>query len=302
MTKYEELLNKLIAQNDRIKILTAENKAALREIPEIIGDSFIDVGIAEQSLVGISAGMALRNKIPIAHALAAFLSMRSFEFIRTDCGYPNLPVKLVGSFAGFLSSANGPTHQAVEDCGIMAGIPNMSVFCPADLDDMLKCLPDIIEHNGPVYIRYNDTDSGYEHSDYEFGKAEEIYSGKDLTILTFGVLFDQAKKSADMLRQQGIDAGLLNLRTMKPIDKELILEKIRDNKLVVCVEDHFIDSGLYSILCKMFIEEGTLVPILPIGLTDWFKPVPFDEVLKYEGFTAEAISKKIVDMYEQLNG
>ena len=137
MPSYEDALYRLAEEDDRLIVMTAENRAAIRALPERLGARFIDVGIAEQTLVGMAAGLAVRGRIPVIHALAAFLTLRAFEFIRTDVGIPGLPVKLVGSFPGFVSEANGPTHQAIEDVALMRGIPNMKVFCPADLDDLL---------------------------------------------------------------------------------------------------------------------------------------------------------------------
>src|SRR6476620_6530455 len=122
-------------------VLTAENRAAIRNLPAKIGDRFIDVGIAEQTMIGMAAGLALRGRIPVCHALATFLTLRAFEFIRTDVGIAKLPVKLVGSVPGFLSEGNGPTHQAIEDIALMRGIPNMQVFCPADERELVQMLP-----------------------------------------------------------------------------------------------------------------------------------------------------------------
>lgn len=134
---YEQLLLQLIEEDERIVIITAENRAAIRNLPNVVSDRFIDVGIAEQTMVGIAAGLALRGRIPIVHALATFLTMRAFEFIRTDIGIGNLPVKLVGAVPGFLSDGNGPTHQAIEDISLMRGIPPVNIFCPSDEEDLL---------------------------------------------------------------------------------------------------------------------------------------------------------------------
>src|SRR5213080_750411 len=129
---YEELLTETALANEQIIVMTAENRALVRNLPGILGKRFIDTGITEQTMIGAAAGLALRGRIPVVHALAAFLTMRAFEFVRTDMGIGRLPVKLVGGVPGFLSEANGPTHQAVEDIALMRGIPNMQVFCPAD--------------------------------------------------------------------------------------------------------------------------------------------------------------------------
>ncbi|MEO7732770.1 MAG: hypothetical protein ABIY55_17500 [Kofleriaceae bacterium] len=141
MTPYERALYGLAMADPDIVVLTSENRAAIRALPAALGDRFIDVGIAEQTMIGMAAGLALRGRKPIVHAPAAFLTMRAYEFIRTDIGIGRLPVKLVGGVPGFLSDANGPTHQAIEDVALMRGIPGMHVFCPADDDDLVSSLP-----------------------------------------------------------------------------------------------------------------------------------------------------------------
>ena len=135
-------------------VLTAENRAAIRNLPAPLGQRFIDVGICEQTMMGAAAGLALRGRVPVAHALATFLTLRAFEFIRTDVGIAGLPVKLVGAVPGFLSEANGPTHQAMEDVALMRGIPGMQVVCPGDEDELAGALPAILHSPQPTYIRF----------------------------------------------------------------------------------------------------------------------------------------------------
>src|ERR1700760_2909585 len=171
---YEELLTELATTDERFIVMTAENRALIRKLPQLLGNRFVDTGITEQTMIGAAAGLALRGRIPVVHALASFLTMRAFEFVRTDAGIPNLPIKLSSFIPGFLSDGNGPTHQAIEDIALMRGIPNMTVFAPADEDDLLKMLPDIWNHPSPSYVRINTQKSGYEHEPFEIGKAEVI--------------------------------------------------------------------------------------------------------------------------------
>jgi transketolase len=278
-------------------ILTAENRAAIRNLPNQIGDRFIDTGITEQTLIGVSAGLALRGRIPVSHALACFLTMRAFEFIRTDVGIADLPVKLIGGFAGFLSEANGPTHQAIEDVSIIRGIPNVNVFCPADEQDMMIGLKKVLESPKPFYIRYNNLPPVYEHSEsFEIGKAEVVSEGKDVTILVYGVLFKQAMEAKEILEAKGKSVGLINLRTLKPIDEEALLKAAANSKLLVTLEDHFITGGLFTILAEIFLRNKVMCDVLPIALNDkWFKPALMKDVLEYEGFTGEKIAANILD-------
>jgi len=276
-------------------IVTAENRAAIRNLPGQIGDRFIDTGITEQTMVGMCAGLALRGRIPIAHALATFLTMRAFEFIRSDVGLGNLTVKLVGGFPGFLSEANGPTHQAIEDVSIMRGIPNMNVFCPADKEDMLICLPKILKDSSPWYIRYNDPVPVYKHSgNFKIGKAEIISEGRDITLIVCGILFKQVIKAKEILEEAGYSVGLINIRTPKPIDEKAIISASKKSKLLVTIEDHFITGGLYTIIAEIFLKNKISAEVLPFALKNkWFKPLLLPDVIKYEGFTGEQIAGKV---------
>ena len=292
---YEDLIFELIKKDDRYMIMTSENRSAMRNITTKIKNNFIDTGITEQTLIGMAAGLALRGRIPIVHALATFLTMRAFEFIRTDVGIGNLPVKIVGAVPGFLSDGNGPTHQAIEDVSIMRGIPNVNVFCPADEDDMLKCLPKIFEYPSPFYIRYNNTKPIVEHSKYEFGKAEIFGEGKDVAILVYGFLFRQAFKAKEILESNRISVRLINIRTPKPIDESTILQAVDECKLIVTIEDHFITGGLYTILAEVLLRNKKTANVLPFAfMNKWFRPGLLNDVLEYEGFTAEQISEKIL--------
>src|SRR6202012_792903 len=152
---YEELITELALSDERFLVMTAENRALIRKLPQLLGSRFIDTGITEQTMIGAAAGLAFPGRPPIVHALASFLSMRAFEFIRTDAGIPSLPIKLSAFIPGLLSDANGPSPQAIEDISIMRGIPNMTVFAPADEDDLGKMLPGIWLSDKPAYARIN---------------------------------------------------------------------------------------------------------------------------------------------------
>ncbi len=299
---YEDLLLELIRKDEKYIVMTSENRAAMRNLPSRIKNHFIDTGITEQTQIGMAAGLALRGRVPIVHALATFLTMRAFEFIRTDVGIGNLPVKIVGAVPGFLSDGNGPTHQAVEDVSIMRGIPNVGVFCPADEDDMLKGLPKVFADNSPFYIRFNNTKPLVEHSKFEIGKAEVFGEGVDVAILVYGFLFGQAYKAKEILESQGIAVRLVNLRTPKPIDEAAILKAVDECKTIVTVEDHFITGGLYSILAEVLLKNKKTADVLPLALMNkWFKPALLNDVLEYEGFTAEQIAEKISNKIKAAN-
>ena len=292
---YEGILRELVKNDDRFLVVTAENRAAIRNLPNEIGDRFIDTGITEMTMIGMSAGLALRGRIPVAHALATFITMRAFEFIRSDVGIGNLPVKMVGGVPGFLSEANGPTHQAIEDIAIMRGIPNVNVYCPADEEDMLIGIRKVLESPSPFYIRYNNLPAAVKHSeDFEIGKAEIVSEGDDITILVYGMLLRQAIEAKDILEEKGHSVRIVNLRTVKPIDENVIVESAKKSKLLVTLEDHFLTGGLYSITGEIFLKNNLSARVLPFALKErWFKPALLNDVLEYEGFTGERIAEKI---------
>lgn len=292
---YEQLLEKMAREDERFVVMTAENRALIRSLPQMLGPRFIDTGITEQCMIGAAAGLALRGRIPIVHALSAFLSMRGYEFVRTDVGLGNVPVKLSSFIPGFLSDANGPTHQAIEDVSLMRAIPNMEVFSPADEDDLVKCLPKIWLSGRPAYVRINHRKGTYTHtSDFEIGKAEVISMGTDVTILTYGFLFEHAMQARLELEKTGRSVGLINVRCLKPLDESSVLNAVARSRLVVVLEDHFHIGGLHSILAELLLAQGRGANILPINLgAKWFRPALLPAVLEYEGFTGTQIARRI---------
>lgn len=294
---YEQLLEQLVQQDERYIILTAENRAAIRNLPQRIGQRFVDVGIAEQTMIGMAAGLALRGRIPIVHALAAFLTMRAFEFIRTDVGIANLPVKLVGYVPGFLSEANGPTHQAIEDYSLMRAIPGMGIFCPADEEDMLIGLPHILASPQPFYIRYTNTKAITPHSkDFSIGQAEVLGEDGEITIISSGILLREAFAAKEILHRYNVAVKIINLRTLQPLDTNSILDAVRNTELVVTLEDHFLTGGVYTTLCELLTKSKYVANVLPFALDSrWFKPALLNKVIEHEGFSGLAIAEKILD-------
>lgn len=290
---YEELIKQTALNDERFVVMTAENRAVVRSLPPILKERFIDTGITEQTMVGAAAGLALRGRIPIVHALATFLTMRAFEFIRTDVGIPCLPVKLSSFVPGFLSDGNGPTHQAIEDVSLMRGIPGMEVYCPADEADMLGMLPDIWASDKPSYVRLTTRPTSYQHTPFERGKAEVISKGKDVNLLVYGMLFEQCLEAIELLKAKGIDAGLINMRSLQPVDEDCILEMTADAPLTITVEDHFVTGGLYSITAEVMLRNQRTARVEPFALNNrWYKPGLLSEVLQYEGFTGPQIAER----------
>ena len=302
MTTYQELIKQTALADERYIVMTAENRAVIKELPPVLGPRFIDTGITEQTMIGMAAGLALRGRIPVCHALTTFLIYRAYEFVRTDVGIAHLPVKLSAWIAGFLSDGNGPTHQAIEDVALMRTIPGMTVFCPSDNDDMLKMLPEIWASPHPAYVRLNTRPDVYgKHTPFKTGVAEVISEGADVTILTYGMLLEETLKAVEILKNKGMSVGLLNMRSLKPIDEHAILKVAANSKLLVTVEDHFLTGGLYSIIAEVFLKNRTTANVLPMALDEkWFKPGLLSEVLKYEGFTGEQIAERIINYSQSI--
>jgi len=302
IASYETMLATLAERDPRLVVLTAENRAAIRGLPPKLGPRFIDTGITEQTLIGMSAGLALRGRLPVAHALATFLTMRPFEFIRTDIGIPALPVKLVGAVPGVLSEANGPTHQALEDVALMRGIPNMGVFCPADSEELLRGLPEILLSSSPWYIRHTERPPVCSHDPhFRIGKAEVVSDGTDIGILVMGVLFREAYEAAARLRAAGLSVRLVNLRTVQPLDEAAVLETAAKTRLVVTVEDHFLTGGLHSILAEVLLRHRYTAHTLAVGFPGrWFVPALLPEVLRVEELDGPGLAERIATAYRAL--
>jgi glutamate-1-semialdehyde aminotransferase/transketolase C-terminal domain/subunit len=302
---YETTLQALLDADDRLVVLTAENRAAIRNLPAAIGERFIDVGICEQTMVGMAAGLALRGRIPVVHALATFLTLRAFEFVRTDVGIAGLPVKLVGGVPGFLSEANGPTHQAIDDVAVMRAIPGMQVFCPADESELLAGLPVVLASPAPAYIRFNARPSALSHlhAPFALGRAETLTAGDDVAVLAAGLLVPNAVEACGALNGAGIGARAVNLRTLAPIDEAAIVEAARTCRLLVTVEDHLLAGGLYASVCEILVRHRVSVPVVPLGLAGrWFRPGRLADVLEHEGFTAARLAVRIARAFEEHGG
>lgn len=288
---YGQVIEETCAQHDEVMVLTAENRAIIRELPERLGDRFIDVGISEQTMIGVAAGLAVRGKKPICHALATFLTMRAFEFIRTDVGIPNLPVKLLGFVPGFLSTANGPTHQAIEDIAIMRGIPGMKVFCPSDLEDLLTALPQILTSDDPWYIRYTDNDAKVQHSVKGLESVETLKEGSEVCLLTYGFLTEETLKAAQILEESGHSVQVTACRIFDEKTEQELKETLSQFAQVHVIEDHFAFGGLTSLCYEVIGKHHLATDIVARNLeARWFKPALLSDVLQYEGFHGEALA------------
>jgi len=294
---YERALRALALEREDLVVLTAENRAHVRGLPRELGPRFIDVGICEQTMVGAAAGLALRGRTPVVHALATFLTLRAFEFIRTDVGLPGLPVILVGFVPGLLSEANGPTHQAIDDVAVMRAIPGMQVVCPADLGELVEALPQVVASRRPAYVRYTAAPPAVEHvAPFAIGKAEVLSHDEGVSLLTYGPLLREAERARGLLAARGVPVHLVNLRTLEPVDEEAIVDAVRPAELVVTLEDHFHRGGLHTIVAETCLKHHLTPSVLSLDLgTSFFRPALLPDVLEHEGLSGARVAERILD-------
>lgn len=235
-------------------------------------DRFFNVGIAEQNLMGTAAGLAAAGKIPFVSTFAMFAAGRAFEQVRNSICYPKLNVKIAATHAGLTVGEDGASHQAIEDIALMRSIPNMTVIVPADATEARQAVKFAAAYQGPVYLRLGRSSVPDLFGDsYEFihGQAVQLDDGSDLTIIATGIMTAPARKAAEELAAQGISARVLNIHTIKPIDKAAIIKAAQDTGAIVTCEEHSIIGGLGSAVAEVIVE-STPVPLERVGVLDTF--------------------------------
>lgn len=266
-----------------------------KELPE----QYLNVGIAEQNCAGVAAGLATCGKIPFVVTYAAFGSMRMLEMIRQEICYPRLNVKIACSHGGVTPANDGASHQAIEDMGILRTIPNMTVVMPADYYAARKLVRAAADYEGPVYLRFTRDAVPLiynEDSTFKIGKANKLRDGRDVAIIANGDTLRLAVQAADMLAEAGVDARILDMHTIKPLDQEAVLDCIENIGRIVTVEDHNIMNGLGSAVCEMAAEAGRGI-VRRIGIQDQFgMSAPYERLLAINGVTAESIAAAALAM------
>lgn len=266
-------------------------------------ERFINCGIAEASMMSTAAGLAACGKTVFASSFAMFAAGRAFEQVRNSICYPNLNVKIGATHAGISVGEDGATHQAVEDIAIMRAIPGMSVISPADAVEAEAAVEAAILHNGPVYLRFGrlavpviNDETTYK---FEWGKGVVLKDGTDVTIIANGLMVPEALKAHEILQSEGISARIVNMHTIKPIDKELIINSIKKTGAIVTAEEHNIIGGLGSAVAEVVCKNAP-APIEMVGIEDKFgkSGVPA-KLLEEYGLTAENIAKKAHDVLKR---
>lgn len=260
-------------------------------------DRFFDCGIAECNMTGIAAGLATCGKIPFISSFAMFAAGRNFEQVRNSIGYPHLNVKIGATHAGITVGEDGATHQCNEDIALMRTIPGMTVIVPSDDIEARAAVRAALEMEGPVYLRFGRAavpviNTGDDYS-FMIGKGVKLKDGKDVTIVATGICVDSALKAAEKLEADGISADVINIHTIKPIDKEIILESAKKTGKVVTVEEHSVIGGLGSAVCDVLSEELP-TPVKKIGMQDMFgESGPAGELVKKYGLDGEGVYKTV---------
>ncbi len=294
---YGEALKELAAQGaDKLVVLDADLSAATKT--EIFKKDYpqrhINCGIAEANMICVAAGMSTMGLVPFASSFAMFAAGRAFEQVRNTIGYPHLNVKIGATHAGISVGEDGASHQCCEDFALMRAIPGMVVICPSDDIEAKQAVKAAYNYDGPVYLRFGRLAVPVFHSEdykFEIGKGEVITPGKDVTIIANGLMVNEAVEAGKTLADKGISAEIINIATIKPLDRELVLSSAKKTGKVITVEEHNIIGGLGEAVCAALCEDCP-VPVKRIGINDEFgHSGPAADLLKQFGLSAENIVK-----------
>ena len=296
---YGNALVELYKKYNNIIVLDADLAAATKTgiFKKAVPDRHIDCGIAEGNMMGIAAGISTTGMVPFVSTFAMFASGRAFEQVRNSIGYPHLNVKIGATHAGISVGEDGATHQCNEDMALMRTIPGMVVINPSDDIEARAAVEAAYKHDGPVYMRFGRLAIPIinDKTDYKFeiGKGNVLREGKDATIIATGLCVSASLEAAEKMAQKGLDVGVINIHTIKPIDKDLITEAAKKTGKIITVEEHSIIGGLGSAVCEVLAENHP-TPVLRIGVNDCFgHSGPAVDLLHEFGLDAEGIDKKV---------
>lgn len=296
---YGNALAELGAEHKDVVVLDADLAAATKTgvFKKAFPERFIDCGIAESNMMGVAAGLATTGLVPFASSFAMFAAGRAFEQVRNSIGYPHLNVKIGATHAGISVGEDGATHQCNEDIALMRTIPGMVVISPADDVEAKAAVKAAYEHQGPVYLRFGRLAVPVinDRPDYKFeiGKGVVLREGKDLTIIATGLPVSNCLEAAEKLAADGIDAKVINIHTIKPLDEDLVVAAAKETGKVVTVEEHSVIGGLGSAVCDVLAEKAP-TKVMKIGINDTFgESGPAAELLKKYGLDTDSIYEKI---------
>ena len=294
----------LAETKQNLMILSADlgNASGLGRFKNAYPDKFLNIGIAEQNMIGVAAGLAKEGFVVFATSFAPFISMRCSEQIRMNLGYMNLNVKVVAIGSGVAMAFLGNSHYGIEDASIMRSIPNLTVVSPADCAEIVKTVFAAAEYEGPMYIRLtgegNNPIVHKEDYNFEIGKAITLREGSDITIIANGTMVYESLEAAKLLELQGLSATVVNMHTIKPLDTSVIDKAVASSKVIVTVEEHSVIGGLGGAIAEYKTALRNAPPQLIIGLPDYFGKVgEYRYLLDKYGLTAKRIAQKISESY-----
>lgn len=292
---YGKALAELASEDPRVVVMDADLAGSTKtsDFQKVCPERFVEVGIAEQNMIGIAAGLAASGKVVFASTFGVFATGRCWEQIRLACAYPKLNVKVCATHCGITVGEDGASHQALEDMAIMRTLPNMTVLCPADAYEAFAATKALAEFDGPAYMRMGRADFPIvteEGEPFVIGKAKLMREGNDVTLIGCGQMTALCLQAAEMLEAEGVSAEVLNISTIKPLDSEAIVASVSKTGCCVTAEEHSIVGGLGSAVCEV-LAESRPVPVERVGTMDTFgesgKP---DELMARYGLTAEHIA------------
>lgn len=295
---YCKTLIGLAEKDPKVVVLDADLAKSMGMVPfqKAFPDRFFDVGIQEANMIGVAAGLSATGKIPFAHSFAPFASRRCYDQVFLSCGYAKLNVRIVGSDPGITAAYNGGTHMPFEDMGIMRNIPDITILEPVDAAMLKDLVEQTADRYGVFYIRLlrkNAVRIYEEGSKFEIGKGVHLRDGRDATIIATGIMVEEALKAAELLEKEEISARVVNIFTLKPIDKEIIIKSARETGAIVTAENHNIINGLGSAVAEV-LSENLPTPLERVGVKDLFGEVgPVDYLKKRYEMTAEDIAEKV---------
>lgn len=296
---YGNALAELGKEHENLVVLDADLAAATKTgvFKKAYPERFIDCGIAEANMTGVAAGLSTCGKVPFISSFAMFVAGRAFEQVRNSIGYPHLNVKIGATHAGITVGEDGATHQCNEDIALMRTIPGMVIINPADDVEARAAVKAAYEYEGPVYLRFGRLALPIIHNEssykFEIGKGEILRDGKDVTIVATGAMVSNSLEAAEKLAADGIEAKVINIHTIKPLDEELVVVAAKETGKVVTVEEHSVIGGLGSAVCDALAMKNP-TPVMKIGINDTFgESGPAVELLKKYQLDAESIYEEI---------
>jgi len=299
---FADTLLELGQQNQNILVVTGDSRGSGKLIPfgRKLPEQIVEVGIAEQNLVGISAGLASTGKIVYAVSPACFLTARAFEQIKNDVAYSDIPVKLIGISAGVSYGALGSTHHSLHDFAALQAVFNIHIVVPADNFETHEVIKAAVNYRHPLYIRFGKKPLHHLHkpnTKFEIGKAIVLSTGSDLTFIATGEMVFRAVEACKLLQEQGISCGVISMHTLKPLDEGAILEAARNSRAIITVEEHSVHGGLGSACASLLLQEGLHNPFKIIGIPDEYTVNGSQaEILEYYRITPDGLAQSARDL------